>query len=359
MMNNHLTSFYIEKFRRFKRLEIKQFGQINLITGQNNIGKSCLLEAVWLYGTAGDPHVIQEILRNRGELRTNDISAINRFLHNQTDMLSNSWDSAIKISQSEDSSDDEFVIKLDFANNQSAPIADAYRIDYEKTSGEKPLVFLQNSPILVIKQHLAEDRIINHTFQQIYPNKLPSTHKYQFVPSKGITFEKIVDLWDTIDLTSLQDDVIHALQIIDPNVRGIGLDVREQLPNIRIGNKRWLLSSLGEGMNRIFELALALVNAKDGFLMIDEIENGLFYENQHTVWGFIFEVAKRLNVQVFVTTHGKDTIEAFDYANRKHEDVEGILISLRQIRNKPGEVVGITFDTEDIEYLVDSNTEVR
>jgi len=54
-------------------------------------------------------------------------------------------------------------------------------------------------------------------------------------------------------------------------------------------------------MTHLFHLIFALVNAKDGFLLIDEFENGLHYTVQPKVWELIFKLAKALNVQVFAS----------------------------------------------------------
>jgi AAA15 family ATPase/GTPase len=43
------------------------------------------------------------------------------------------------------------------------------------------------------------------------------------------------------------------------------------------------LRSLGDGLYRIFAISLALVNAKDGILLIDEFENGLHYSIQEDI----------------------------------------------------------------------------
>ena len=46
MENNHLTYFKIENFKKFDSLEVNDIGQFNLIVGDNNVGKTCLLEAL-------------------------------------------------------------------------------------------------------------------------------------------------------------------------------------------------------------------------------------------------------------------------------------------------------------------------
>ena len=62
-----LKSLEIQRFRTFEYLHIEKLGQINLIVGRNNIGKSSVLEAVRLYANLGAPHVLLEILDSRDD----------------------------------------------------------------------------------------------------------------------------------------------------------------------------------------------------------------------------------------------------------------------------------------------------
>ena len=44
-----LDHIHIENFRLFKNLDIPKVGQVNLITGKNNSGKTTLLEALRIW----------------------------------------------------------------------------------------------------------------------------------------------------------------------------------------------------------------------------------------------------------------------------------------------------------------------
>ncbi len=76
-------------------------------------------------------------------------------------------------------------------------------------------------------------------------------------------------------------------------------------------------------MLRALGISLALVNVKDGILLIDEFENGLYYSVQPDLWQSIFRVARRLNVQVFATTHSWDCVEGFQKAASTEKQAEG------------------------------------
>ena len=78
-------------------------------------------------------------------------------------------------------------------------------------------------------------------------------------------------------------------------------------------------------MNRLFGLALALVNARGGLLLINEFENGLHHSVQTDVWRMIFRLAERLAVQVFATTHSRDSVRSFQEAAAESPE-EGVLL---------------------------------
>src|SRR5205814_874951 len=116
------------------------------------------------------------------------------------------------------------------------------------------------------------------------------------------------------------------------------------------------LSTLGDGMQRTLAIALALTNTKDGMLLIDEFENGLYYSLQPDVWRFIFRLARQLNVQVFAATHSLDCIQAFQRVADEDSQAESILVRLDTKDNDVGAVV---FDEEELASITRGQIEVR
>ena len=103
-------------------------------------------------------------------------------------------------------------------------------------------------------------------------------------------------------------------------------------------------------------ISLALVNARNGILLIDEFENGLYYTVQPDIWRLIFQVARRLNIQVFATTHSWDCIEAFQLAAKEEHQEEGYLIRLEYIQDK---VTATVFDESKLGIATREHIEVR
>ena len=186
---------------------------------------------------------------------------------------------------------------------------------------------------------------------------------YVLVPANGLNREQIIELWEGIALTGLEREVDTALRLIAPGVEGLNLvstlaSKGERGPVVKIeGNDDPIpLGSLGDGMQRTLGIALALVNAKNGLLLIDEFENGLYYTVQPELWCFIFRLAHRLDVQVFATTHSWDCIKAFQKATQQEHQEEGLLIRLE---SRKGEIAAILYDQRDLAIATREQIEVR
>ncbi|MGH2509710.1 MAG: AAA family ATPase [Ktedonobacteraceae bacterium] len=156
-----------------------------------------------------------------------------------------------------------------------------------------------------------------------------------FIGANGLSWNQASLYWDRVTLTDLDDEILTALQIIAPGVMGLSFvgeaeTTSNRVPLVRVKDidEPLPLGSLGNGMLRILGIVLALANAKDGILLVDEIENGIHYSAQQEVWQMIFSLAPKLNVQVFATTHSWDCIEGFQKA---------AIGNKQQVGNKQGE----------------------
>jgi ABC-type branched-subunit amino acid transport system ATPase component len=183
------------------------------------------------------------------------------------------------------------------------------------------------------------------------------------IPSQGLSGQRLIELWDGIALTNLKEEVLSALRLIVPGLVDLDfvsatLSNNERMPVVKIaGNEESLpLDSLGEGMLRALGISLALVNAKDGLLLIDEFENGLYYTVQPEIWQFIFRVARNLNVQVFATTHSWDCIQAFQKASSSGYQADGLLIRLESLHD---DIVATLFDEGTLGIATREHIEVR
>jgi hypothetical protein len=170
-------------------------------------------------------------------------------------------------------------------------------------------------------------------------------------------------LWDKIALSDLEKDIVEALRIINPEISAVSMVGGESPKQSRMAivrtnerNRPVPLRSFGDGVIRVFAIALSLVNAEDGFLLIDEVENGIHHTVQTDVWRVVFRLAQRLNIQVFATSHSWDSIEAFQRAAAETPE-EGVLVRLT--RKKDGDIVPTTFKKDDLAIITRDRIEVR
>ena len=61
-------SIQVENFRCFEKLRLNRLGRVNLVTGRNNVGKTALLEAIFLQSGHGGPHVLFRLAEMRSGL---------------------------------------------------------------------------------------------------------------------------------------------------------------------------------------------------------------------------------------------------------------------------------------------------
>ena len=114
-------------------------------------------------------------------------------------------------------------------------------------------------------------------------------------------------------------------------------------------------------MLRVLQLVLKVFPAKGGFLLIDEFENGLHFTVQEKVWELLFELAQKLDIQIFATTHSWDCIESFTNTAIARQDVEGVLFRVGRsvLKNTLGQVIATVFDEDALYNITQADVEVR
>lgn len=157
-----------------------------------------------------------------------------------------------------------------------------------------------------------------------------------------------------------QGKIVRILQNVEPRLKDLTVQQRGGAPVIygNLGERRLMpLPLMGDGIGRLLEIILAPPDARDGILLVDEIENGLHHTVLGNVWKSIAELAKEYNVQVFATTHSLECIHAahqifgkdrlpYDFRYHRLERVEGV-------------IQAVTYDGETIEAAIEMDMEMR
>ena len=113
---------------------------------------------------------------------------------------------------------------------------------------------------------------------------------------------------------------------------------------------------MGEGITRLLFLVLNLVESEGGYLLIDEIDTGLHYSVMVKMWKLVVETARRLDIQVFATSHSLDCVQALAGLYESEPDVRND-ISLHRIEK--GAEVSIRYSADEILSAARRQVETR
>jgi AAA15 family ATPase/GTPase len=377
-----LDSLEIKNYRSLKNLKINKLGAVNLFTGKNNTGKSTILEAVALYASKGDLNLISQLLTERGEsfqtegkdpVETNVKVLSSMFTNRIAGFSQNDYLSigAIGNTSSSDHTSAEQFLSLKFVKyfyeiirDDSDATEETSRRVIIDNDENKDNPFLEFYVGLEIKSGQSSYILSLHRVRPlrfITSRNLKVPGNYQYIRTRNIEREINGKLWDNITLSEKETFVIEALKLIEPNIERIAFveEGKERNAVAKLSNSSTVipLKSMGDGINRIMTIILALVNADNGFLLIDEFENGLHYSIQEKLWEIIFEISQKMKIQVFATTHSEDCIAGFEKAlNSTNNDLLGQLIRLDL---KDGIVKQVEFNKDELKIANDQNIETR
>lgn len=381
-----LNSLVIKNFRMLEDFTVSKLGRVNLIVGKNNSGKSTVLEALRIYAGNAHPQLLEDIADSHDETKIlnyentlkNNVSL--PFADLFTNRLFPKQDGIeILIGESETDKDTLFIQHIFYTNKMMEDshlgglIVDATEIilksDTERllaTPFKQGLLAhnLNNEYQSLISFHYSSAPWLSRdSYKQI------SFIPISFIPTQFISIEELAKKWDKIVYTEYESIVINALKIIIPEfehlvfVQNENSTTSNRIAKVKLSNhpRPVPLKSLGDGMTRILQIAIKLASAQDGFLLIDEFENGLHYSTQENIWRLLFEMAEKLNIQVFATTHSWDCIESFSKVAFENETTEGVLFRMgrsAQTSNK-GQIIATVYDKERLYNITQADIEVR
>lgn len=361
-----LNSLEIRNYRNLKHLKIDKLGRVNLIVGKNNTGKSSVLEAVSIWALEGKFDWVFKLLQKRKEHFEDEELT----LYEQFKTLSNlffqrkaifSQEEAIRITSPEKNLTirfERYIDANDFGNIPDTPkglsevLGKVYsyrkEVDADIQGAKLGLECKINNKIKFkpfTKENIAE-------FMADSESEFETLPKVLLVSANSMDEELVADLWRKTQLTDLEEEVVNGLKILDEDIQRISFQRHEDIEYVICRVKGYAnpipLRSMGDGINRILTIILAMVNCENGYLLIDEFENGLHYSVQEKLWEIIFHLAERLNIQVFATTHSYDCIDAFSEVlnGGKYAKDSGVLIRLD---NYEGNIEATVYEANEIQ----------
>jgi hypothetical protein len=177
----------------------------------------------------------------------------------------------------------------------------------------------------------------------VFPTRGVPSWPVHFITTQSLAQARLARLLDEVVLTREEEFVVHALNAVENNINRIAAiegyrESREIVVGLKSGGEALPLGSLGDGMLRMMAIALSLVAAKDGYLLVDEIDTGLHHSVMKRMWTLVMETAQRLNVCVVATTHSYDCVHALSSVARSKPEGRDSVALIRVERDRASTV---------------------
>jgi AAA15 family ATPase/GTPase len=321
-MNEHfLTWIEIEQFKCFKDFKASGFKRVNLIGGKNNIGKTSLMEACYINISGRTiSHLITSIISTK----------LNREYTNYI----------FKSSEGFLSLGNKWLDSVGNCNIKSNLESQIFFI--EDKDGKKNYQFKLNKV-----ENLINSNELNISFQ--ISNNINFIDIYSWGNKKlNLSFKAIQEKDRENELNSFVKEFDNSIE----NFKVIG-----DKPQCKTNGVYRDITEFGDGLKHYISIICALYACENGYLFIDEIDNGIYYENFDRLWEIILKLSKETNCQVFATTHSKEMLESFARVAKKldEQDISYTLL----VKNKKQEIKSITYDFEMILDSISDGRELR
>ncbi len=350
----------IENFRGIPKLEINDFGMINLLVGQNSCGKTTILEALFLLIGASNAELSVRINHFRGIEKVDE--NFWRFIFHDLNIHS-----PIKLTGTlaEPSASRELVIKPFMEYSDS--IARDTSVKEETFAYGSYSNSLQKVLGLDLKCRFRKNKSIKEIKTAVFltdsgpkldiPKNYKEILKGHFINNKTLSID-MDKRFNEVQLRKKTDIIVRALQQIEPRLTSLSLGT-DGLIYCDIGLDRLIpLPSMGAGMVKIMSFILTIMNARNGIVLIDEIENGLYPSTQELLWKAMIHTAEEFNSQIFATTHSIECVKTLVNVCSK-DNLKKDRIRLFRIEKTDSKIVAVNYDYATLEAALESDWEIR
>lgn len=367
-MAKYFTKLDIEVFRGIIGLSLTDLGDVNIIVGDNNSGKTSILEAIQIISepTMGNFLDVAEIRRNPSGAGVKDYVETALSIMQKHIDDNNRETYYLHIAACEKNKPDERYIQvvakrvsfLENAKVKSPPALEfelnangeshTYTIEQNDISPSKriapfnPDEIVRNFQRVLIKAvstlHPSEDDVQNVNVGAVYAvDHIIGSDYHKILNSKSQT-EKAIRLLDIFK------ENIVTMRYLNKNgvpVPIVDTDTREAVP----------LSEYGDGLKKTFAMMEAILEAENGILLIDEYESAIHPSAMNSVFSFILRVCKELNVQTFMTTHSIEAIDKLLGCDEAELDT----IRVITLKKKNGKIYSRIINGQEAEQLRQNN----
>lgn len=331
-----IKSLHIENFRCFREVDLPDLRRINVVVGKNATGKTALLEGARL-ALSGTPVSLWIMNQSRSYFVGYPPSPTRE----QFEAIWSPYFFDFNISKQiltecRDSNGRKASLKVFFDPQKSVTTVPQQQSPPQQTPP---------NPTTIVP--LAFERIDFAGGSSSLYGSVNAQGGYALDPGPelGIASELLlssllsnpnqaVQWFSQLSVQKREKEITDAVRDeFEPSLENLAVISLGQAPSIyasiRYLREKLPVSLLSAGITKFITLLAAILVRGRGVVLIDEIENGLFYKTLEPLWKYILKIAIKNNTQIFVTTHSQECVRALVPAMQGHEDEFALLRSER------------------------------
>lgn len=309
---SHFGSIDVHTYRAIGGLNLEHLGRVNLLVGVNNAGKTSVLEAVYLLASQADPRAALEVLRRRSRISPEAYPSwtVNQLPDNAR--MSGTYDARadnavtlqFMMQDDPEDSDEDWAKYLRTLVIESSYVGRTQRSVTDFFDGRTRRTRIDGEPRWLCRA------LLHSPFSLSDPSTLTRCNEASI---RARSKERVLDF-----IRSHLDAGIQDIALADEHDRFLvtHADLEQAVD----------LSFFGEGLQRIFQIGLLFAGTRGGVVLIDEFENALHTSVLIEFTKFVQKLAVDFDVQVFITTHSKETVDAFLLNDFRTDDIVAYLL---------------------------------
>ncbi len=330
-----IQSVRIKNFKNFKNTKIDGFTKLNIITGQNNAGKSNLLEALY-YLVGKSMHPCTNVLEIYDNIRKEPLTSESKSL------MFYGLDTEKKIQITTTLENNQTLdLQIKFIANEKQKVIESQIIPTVEHAQEfSRLNFtLKKNNREIYNDHLNITKIpnfppipnqsgYNRQFKNFEPSQLQKLLPFEsavIIPS-DVAYRQAHMIQAVSKICSnnqLEEELNKHLNQFDNNIQSISFNTNNQL-KLKVKNikEKVPLSVFGDGLIKYLYIVSTFIANNAKTIYIDEVENGLHFSRMGLLLKNIIDFInnnKEGNLQVFMTTHNQEFIEILDQVIREKD----------------------------------------
>ena len=338
-----INNITIKNFRGIDHLTIEDFSRVNVFLGQNNSGKTTMLEAIAMLMSMSNPDVPQAINAVRARKPFSNFIDVQYFFNN----LDVTTPPEVKAELS-DGSFRHLTLALSYVFDELAD---------PKNEPQQQMGAVKYVNTLEMNFEIAKGttRQSHKSWLRVNPQGLVVNRKVAdgylenkrawLTPSDLMTSNLANDLAELFK-RNRKDTILALLKLFDTRINSIEILTDDIYVGFEGMSQMLSVSMMGDGLRRYLNIVASAANPLIDILLIDEIDNGLHYSVYKKLWQALFALAEASNKQIFVTTHSKETLGHLNKMLEEHVEYQQELriFTLEKTRLKGYQAYRLTYN---------------